>query len=99
MKKALIPCIAILMQLIYFSLFLSAAVAKMDPIIAAMITLLLAIASLQLGVYSFARNLYPILSLIVVIIAWLMIFFFLFAFMLPEAGIPPYLCDPFIKNS
>lgn len=95
MKKALIPFIAILMQLIYFSLFLSAAVAKMDPIIAATITLLLAIASLQLGVYSFARRLYPILSMIVVIIAWLMIFFFIFAFMLPEAGIPPYICEPF----
>ncbi|SFC97759.1 hypothetical protein SAMN04488168_11396 [Bacillus sp. 491mf] len=102
MKQKVILAIACILQIFFvvtFVLLLSPSYEKeMDIILTAVGTLFLVFSSFGLSVYSFARRWYPKLSFLLIVTSCMFLAYFILAFILPEAGIPPYLCHRFVER-
>ncbi|MGG2063507.1 hypothetical protein [Bacillus sp. S14(2024)] len=97
MKRKIVPVIACILQILFvvtFVLLLSPSYEKkMDIIITAVGTLFLVFSSFGLSVHSFAKKWYPKLSFLLIVTSCMQLAYFILVFILPEAGIPPYLCS------
>lgn len=100
MKQKIILAIVCILQILFvvtFVLLLSPSYEKeMDIILTAVGTLFLVFGSFGLSVYSFAKGWYPKLSFLFIGTSCMLLAYFILAFILPEAGIPPYLCNRFV---
>ena len=102
MKQKIVPATAWILQILFvvtFIFLLSPNYEKqMDIILTAVGTLFLVFSSFGLSVYSFAKKWYPKLSFLLIITSCMQLAYFILAFILPEAGIPPYLCSRFTER-
>lgn len=102
MKQKIVPATAFILQILFvvtFVFLLSPNYEKqMDIIITAVSTLFLVFSSFGLSVYSFAKKWYPKLSFFFMITSCMLLAYFILTFILPEAGIPPYLCHRFTER-
>ncbi|MFS0762264.1 hypothetical protein [Peribacillus phoenicis] len=84
-----LPQIGIGLQVVFFILFFGTLLPKINNMVAAFVCLFIGFSSLIVGIYSVIRQKNLILSMAVIIIAFLILGFTIFAYFLGEAGYPP----------
>ncbi|WP_371018964.1 hypothetical protein [Pseudalkalibacillus sp. JSM 102089] len=84
-----LPLYGLGLQIVFFLLFFSALLSKMNNVIGAATCLMLGFSSITLGLYSVKHSNRLFLCAIVIVIGTLIIGFTIFAYFLGEAGYPP----------
>ncbi|WP_160919077.1 hypothetical protein [Pseudalkalibacillus hwajinpoensis] len=84
-----LPIYGLGLQIVFFLLFFSALLSKMNNVIGATTCLMLGFSSITLGLFSVKHSNRLFLCVIVIIIGTLIISFTIFAYFLGEADYPP----------
>lgn len=84
-----LPQLGIGLQVVFFILLFGTLLPKINNMVAAIVCLFIGFSSLIAGIYSAKRQQNLILSIAVIIIAFLILGFTIFAYFLSEAGYPP----------
>ncbi|MCA0173969.1 hypothetical protein [Bacillus sp. RAR_GA_16] len=84
-----LPIYGLGLQMVFFLLFFSALLSKMNYVIGAGLCLILGFLSITLGLFSVKHGNRLFLCVIVIIIGTLIIGFTIFAYFLGEGGYPP----------